>query len=752
MLVSISKGIVRCDLHVHSRYSTDSGNYALRRAQLGESYTDPERIYRVCKARGMDLVTISDHNTVEGALRIAHLPDTFLSVEVTTRFPDEEIPLHVLVWNLSEEDHRDLQPYRPSVFELSAFLRERRLVHGLAHPLYRMGRPLTVAHVEQLLVLFGVWEGRNGARSRESNELATRIATSMTRARLRRLADRYVLAPASPEAVALTGGSDDHGALDVATTWTEVDAAPEPGAFLAEVAAARSRAGGDHGSTRKLAHSLAVLLVNAYRARGGALPELLEARVAQLIDADADDADVRHAEIATALADLSRMLGARARAGGTDLSALSRAPGRLGAIALAAALQAPYFAGAHHHGDAAVALRELERGFFDVTVEARSPRALVFTDTFAETNGVAGTMRHLAAASAAGRFAGTVVHAAADERPGTVALRPDWVVPLPTYESLELAFPLATDVLDLVERERPDLIHVATPGPVGASGLAIGRLLRIPVVGSYHTELGPYALHLTRDLLVSQALESYVDWLYRQCAYVLAPTAAVAAALRQRRFADVGIWGRGVDQALFDPARRDEELRERLLDGAATLLLSVGRLSHEKRLDQLMQAYGRARLADPTLRLIVVGEGPARAELERTAPAGVVFHGEAHGEELAGLYASADVFCFTSTTETFGQVLLEAAASGLPAIAAAAGGAVDLVSDGETGLLLPPDDPSAFAAAICDLARDAEARASLGAAARRNAIRWSWEAAIAQLQEAYLQVATGRVARVAVAA
>src|SRR5215813_11620541 len=131
----------RCDLHVHSRYSTDSGNYALRRARLGESYTEPERVYRVCRRRGMRFVTISDHNTVEGALRIAHLEDTFLSVEVTTRFAEDDVPLHVLVWNLTEEDHRDLQPLRPSVVELTAFLRERRLAHALAHPLYQMGEP-----------------------------------------------------------------------------------------------------------------------------------------------------------------------------------------------------------------------------------------------------------------------------------------------------------------------------------------------------------------------------------------------------------------------------------------------------------------------------------------------------------------------------------------------------------------------------------------------------------------------------------
>src|SRR5215467_6914370 len=181
----------RCDLHVHSRFSTDSGNFALRRARLGESYTEPERVYRVCRRRGMRFVTISDHNTVEGALRIAHLPGTFLSVEVTTRFPEDEVPLHVLVWGLSEEDHRDLQPYRPSVYELVAFLRDRRLVHALAHPLYRMGPALTASHVERMMLLFSIWEGRNGARPEESNELACRLAASVNVGYLQTLAERH---------------------------------------------------------------------------------------------------------------------------------------------------------------------------------------------------------------------------------------------------------------------------------------------------------------------------------------------------------------------------------------------------------------------------------------------------------------------------------------------------------------------------------------------------------------------------------
>jgi len=745
--------VTRCDLHVHSIHSTDSGNYALRRARLGESYTQPERVYRVCKARGMSYVTISDHNTVEGALRIAHEPDTFLSVEVTTRFPEDDVPLHVLVWNLGEEDHRDLQPYRPSVYELVAFLRERGLAHALAHPLYRMGPPLTASHVERMMLLFAVWEGRNGARSRESNELACRLAAAVTPAFLAALADKHGLEPSHGGCIALTGGSDDHGALDIATTWTACRAGTVD-EFLAGIARGEGSVGGAHGSTAKLAHAVAALFANAYRIAGAELPDTIGAQVEQLFDRDADDAAERHREIADQSARFVRLLGERARAGGVSLAELPGAGRRLGALAFAAGLQLPYLATARHHAESRSGLGAIEAEFFAGRGSIpRAPRALLFTDTFSEVNGVAGTMRRLADAAAEGTYTGAVVVASHDDaRPGTVALPPDWSLPLPTYESLDLRFPLPTDVLACIEEQRPDVIHVATPGPVGFCGLAVARLLGVPVVGSYHTELGPYALHLTRDLLVAEAIEVYVDWFYGRCATVLAPTRGVAEALEARGLADVGVWGRGVDTGLFSPDRRDEGLRARLLDADGRMLvLSVGRLSHEKRLGVLLDAFARVSRVRPEARLVVVGDGPARRELERTSPAGTVFVGEARGEELAELYASADVFCFPSTTDTFGQVILEAGASGLPVVAAAAGGALELVADRRSGLLVPPDEPGALAAALLELAESPARRAALGAAGLAAARARTWESAIGQLAVVYrrvlgLEAATERAA------
>jgi glycosyltransferase involved in cell wall biosynthesis len=734
----------RCDLHVHSIHSTDSGNFALRRARLGESYTQPARVYETCLRRGMTLVTISDHNTLEGALRIAEHPNTFLSVEVTTRFPEDDVPLHVLVWALTEEDHRDLQECRPSVYELVDFLIARNLHHALAHPLYRMGPPLTLAHVERMMLLFGLWEVRNGARPESSNVLAAAFREACTPAYLDTLAERHGIAPRHSGRIAVCGGSDDHGALDLATTWTEASG-DDPSRFLAEVSSGRATVHGEHGSSVKLAHAVGALLLNSYRASGRAIPEPIGAGISALFDGPLDGRE-RHERIIAATSSLARRLAAGARAGALDLDQLPSIGSRLGALALAGSLEAPFVASVRHHAQTRLDVKELEAEFFGSRRHIPEPRALVFTDTFADTNGVAGTMRRLARAGAEGVPLTVITCGEAAEEDGLAVFAPDWSVPLPAYETLALNVPSFTQLLAYVERELPDVVHVATPGPVGLCGLAAAKALALPVVGSYHTEFGPYALRLTQDLLVSEALDRFVEWFYRQCALVLGPTHAVVAALEQKGMPGrTGVWGRGVDATLFTPTRRDEDLRRTLLGDAELLVLYVGRISNEKRVDVLLQTARLMSTHTPRLRFVVAGDGPARAMLEGQAPDNVTFAGELHGEALATLYASADLFCFPSTTDTFGQVILEAAASGLPIVAAAAGGALELVDEQQTGLLVRPDDPEAFAAAISSLAGAPQRRAVLAAAARSKALERTWAHSIEELRAAY-RLATGRTA------
>jgi glycosyltransferase involved in cell wall biosynthesis len=732
-----------CDLHVHSRFSTDSGNFALRRARLGESYTDPLRVYGVSRARGMRFVTISDHNTVEGALRIAHLDDTFLSEEVTTRFPEDDVVLHVLVWNLSEEDHRDLQPYRGSVYELQAFLASRTLPHALAHPLYRMGPPITASHVERMMLLFGTWEGRNGARPRAHNELACKLARLVTPSYLEPLADRHGLAPRHAGHVGLVGGSDDHGALDLATTWTEAEG-DDLDSFLHHACTGRGGPVGAHGSPEKLAHAVISLFLNAYRAGGSSLPEPIAQVVGDLFDTDQEDAAANHTDITAAIRALARSLGERAREGGLALDSLESAAPRLSKLLLAAALQAPFLATAHHQSGGSHELAEIEEVFFGSPPPSRrSLRALLFTDTFEQTNGAAGTMRRLAAHEQFDDLVIRIVTSSAEplDQYNVVNLPPEWTCPLPASEHIELCFPSLLDVLERVQQEAPDVVQLATPGPVGLCGLIVAKLLGIPVVGSYHTELGPYTLHLTRDLLVAEAMGLYVDWFYGRCDRVLAPTQSVGDALIERGVTtEPVLWSRGVDPDHFTALRRRPALRAELLGGGELLLLSVGRLSAEKRIDVLLRAFAIAREEDPGLRLAIVGDGPAREDLEAAAGMGVVFLGELRGPALADTYASADVFCFPSTTDTFGQVLLEAGASALPVVAAAAGGAIELVRPGVTGLLVEPDDPDAFAAALLRLARSEALRRRLQAGGRQAALQRTWERSLLELREAYISV------------
>ena len=200
------------------------------------------------------------------------------------------------------------------------------------------------------------------------------------------------------------------------------------------------------------------------------------------------------------------------------------------------ALRVPFLGSAHHQAGGAAELRTIEEWFFGRPRDTWSCRAMLFTDTYNQTNGVAGTMRRVAQRRRFDDVEIVVATSTTDEvDEGVVNFAPEWSVPLPTSEHIALCFPDVLDVLERVGRIQPDVIHVATPGPVGLSGLTVAKLLGIPVVGSYHTELGPYTLHLTRDLVMAQAMGLYVDWFYARCDRVLAPTRVVCDSLVERR-------------------------------------------------------------------------------------------------------------------------------------------------------------------------------------------------------------------------
>ncbi|MGD9695595.1 MAG: glycosyltransferase [Thermoleophilia bacterium] len=778
----------RIDLHLHTRASTDTGSWFLNRAVMPESFTDPALAYATAKRRGMDFVAITDHNTISGALEIAHHPDVVVGVEITTSFPADRVPLHVLAWGVDEAAWADLDRARESVDDLLGVLAARGLPHALAHPLHRVGGDLTADHLERCLLMFPVWEGLNGARPAATNEIATRIARSAGRDYLARLAEKHGMEPRGDGPPALTGGSDDHGSYDIACAWTALPPAADVPQLLGHLRAGRTRPEGAHGSATALAHSVGSLGLKAWLDGAACpLPDGLRRLVGDILQhpvgAPAPTAAAapageglgseawRRLRSDRGLIMRYRRLGrmpegpARSHArirlatGWAHESALSaalsgglrleRMGARLEALLAAAAAAAPYLIAAGYVRDEERFAGAVAREFFGEPLDAdRSAPALMLTDTFDELNGVAGTMRRLASYSTAHPERGiTVVTCGARAGAGNVDLRPAAGVPVPAYgdRAWRMGVPSVIDLVDLVERTGARAVHSATPGPLGLAGLLVARALGLPFLTTHHTEMGAYALELTGDRLAAQIAGSATAWFHRQADRVYVPTRAagrglMAAGVDPQR---IYMFGRGVDTGLFRPDRRGPLSRRRLgAPRGATTVLYVGRLSREKGLPLLADAFRRASAAMPGLHLALVGEGPARAELARLlagTPHRLV--GALTGRALAAAYASADLFVLPSATETYGQVVHEAAASGLPTIVLDEGAAHESVEHDVTGLVCPAADPRALAAAILALAGDPRRRARLGAAGRERALaRAGWEAVFDELTAGYAGV------------
>jgi glycosyltransferase involved in cell wall biosynthesis len=279
----------------------------------------------------------------------------------------------------------------------------------------------------------------------------------------------------------------------------------------------------------------------------------------------------------------------------------------------------------------------------------------------------------------------------------------------------------------------PDLVFLANPALLGLVGLRHARALDLPVVASYHTDIPYYTEQYGLGLLREPAW-AYFRWLHNQADLNLCPSRFTKRQLLAQGFERVQVWPRGVDHDRFHPGHRSQHWRERLSGGhpGTPLLLYVGRLAPEKRVDWLRPVLD----ALPEARLAIVGDGPSRAELEeRFAGTPTVFTGYLRGEDLSHAYASADVFCFPSDSETFGNVVLEAMASGLPVITPNAGGQVDHVRHDEHGFIFPSEDRQALVKQVTRLIDDPRLARQMGARARAYARTQTWDAILGKLFE-----------------
>ncbi|MEU4713342.1 glycosyltransferase family 4 protein [Micromonospora purpureochromogenes] len=308
-------------------------------------------------------------------------------------------------------------------------------------------------------------------------------------------------------------------------------------------------------------------------------------------------------------------------------------------------------------------------------------------------------------------------------------------VPLPRYQGFRLGMP-SLRLAEALLGHAPDVVHLASPFVLGARAATLARRHGLPTVAVYQTDVASYA-RAYRVGWGEAAAWRRLREIHNSAQRTLVPSTRSAADLIANGVQRIWLWRRGVDAERFHPDKRCAGLRRALAPRGEILVGYVGRLAPEKRVELLSAA---ARL--PGVRIVVVGDGPARRQLEKALPE-ARFLGVQHGEALARLYASLDIFVHTGPHETFGQTLQEAAASGLPVVAPASGGPVDLVEPGVTGLLVPPGDADALAGAVATLAGDARRRTAYGAAGRAAIGRRSWTAIGDELIGHYQAVLAG---------
>lgn len=370
----------------------------------------------------------------------------------------------------------------------------------------------------------------------------------------------------------------------------------------------------------------------------------------------------------------------------------------------------------------------------------------IFTDNdFDKINGVTTTIRAALRMAPAGiRLR---VYTAAPQPLETddyLALR-SLGAPIPFYSEMKIYLPRILAFLKHARADRIDLVHLTTPGPIGLAALLAARRLGLPLVGSFHTDLAAYATMLSGHPGLGAVMREYMRWLYGHCVRILAPSQHTRQLLIEAKSNPerIGVWARGVDTVLFDPAKRSMALREAWqVSERRPALLYVGRVSREKGLLQLPALSARLRALGVDHRCVIAGDGPLRPELRELMPE-AEFTGALSRDAVAEAFASADCFVFPSATDTAGNVVLEAQASGLPVVVSGSGGPRENMVAGQTGTVCHHDDPNLWADATAS-ALAQPARARMSRSAREYALTRTWERAMQPLFDAYRDVHAAR--------
>lgn len=804
---------MRIDLHLHSNRSSRPSQWVLQKLGCPESFSDPHQLVELAKQRGMTGFTLTDHNTIDGCLEIAHLENTFISEEITTYFPEDGCKAHVLAWDIDEKIHADIQHVRENIFDLVQYLNQNRIRHALAHPLFAINDRLTPDHVEQFLLLFRTFE-LNGARAEELNTAIALLARNLTPSLIQRLADRHDLEPVGldPCRKDLCGGSDDHSAINACRIHTRVPGARTTADFLAGLDSGRARPEGRAARPETMAHNLYSIAYQFYRSRlgiekyvgkdlllhfldqvlnpnpehsrgimirlrslwnnratkkpvKGPVEEILKAESAKVIktdpemirlvkDSDRTGIDRREERWFQFVSRVSnQVLGHLSdnlfnKLGGANVFSIFDFLGSSGTLLF---LTAPFFLSYGLFGrDRLMARSMLDHFRADLPsgrIDPPETRVAHFTDTLYEVNGVALTLAQQAQQARLSDKPMTILSCydrPSPELPNVRLFKPIGGCELPEYPGLEIIVPPFLEILRHVSEQGYTHLHTATPGPVGLVALACAKILGLPISGTYHTAIPQYAARLTGDQGIEELTWRYTLWYYEQLETIYVPATATGQELIDKGIdpAKIKLYPRGVDTERFSPGP-DERSGE--ADRTARLLY-VGRVSREKNLHLLVQSFRQLLAEGHKLSLTVVGEGPYLDEMRRLLTGyPVEFTGFLEGDVLVEAYRKSDLFVFPSTTDTFGNVVLEAQAAGLPVIVSDEGGPHENILPGITGLIVPADDGLALTRAVGRLCADQLRLRKMAREARTYAEGRSFEEAFLEMWSLFEEAESGHL-------
>ncbi|MEM6291647.1 MAG: glycosyltransferase [Myxococcota bacterium] len=790
----------RIDLHVHSKYAGRFKLFVLNSLEVEECYTEPEDLYQTMMARGMSMVTITDHDAIDGCLEIAHHGDhVFISEEVSARFPENGCIVHVLCFGITEAQHEELQRLRYNIYELVDYIRAENILHSLAHPFSPVNQRLTPDLLKKSLLLFDTVEVINGQKDPGHERFMREVLSKVNQPVLEQWANRFDIAVEPNRVWKTTAGSDDHSGMTMARSFVEFEGDATVESLRKAIEGNEVRVDGFEKTCKSYAHTAAIGTIQYFRhssvqkeaqkgaqkggKKGGVFNQLIDIIQKKELPDELEDLEPALQRLIPAamqtLADMDKLPDveyikqnghkpevhdeiyqlvqtALLRAFRSSADSMKEAVEKvdleplideLPTLIRLMLMNLPYYFGIRFfYGE-----RKRARGLYE-SLELPNPlgekqRVAILCDTLDNVDGLSINLRRLVQEM---RDDGKDVFLCGAKPDGfEPSLDDEGIVRFPTiasfpllgYETYQLGWPSLLEVVRWMDETEIDLVVATTPGPVGLIGMMASRLLETPLLGQYHTNVPEYAFRLIGDRTIGRLVQTYTAWFYNQMEEVLAPTYATREVMTGNGIhaGKVTVVPRGVDSERFTPAlARGNFWKEHGLSSKTTLVY-IGRVSVEKNLPFLANLF-RHLVDDMGLpvELGIVGEGPyldkMKEELEGYP---VAFTGYLKGDELAAAYASSDLMMFPSTTDTFGNVVLESLACGTPALVSDVGGPSEIVHHNETGVVLPAGRLERWADAVQRLLDDEDKLAKMSRQAREYAEKCTFEQARRKTWEFY---------------